>query len=183
MSLKFKLDPEKVVNAVAFFAANCRSATKMKICKLLYFADKEHLLRYGRPITGDTYVRMVFGPTPSVGLNLMRGLASSRLTALFQSKVAVHGNDIRALSSPDLNVFSKSDLQIMQKTCEKYGFLTASQLSRHSHREPTWAKTPENQLIDFELFFEGHPEASSTLDLLKEECAPQEAHTAQIVHT
>ena len=178
MALKFKLDPEKVVNAVAYFASNCDGATKMKICKLLYFADKEHLLRYGRPITGDSYVRMTYGPTPSVGLNLMRGLASSRLTALFQSKIAVHANDVRALSSPDLSVFSKSDLRVMQHVCEKYGRLAASQLSRVSHKEPSWKKTSANQLIAFELLFEGHPEANATLELLKEECAPQEVRAA-----
>ncbi len=183
MALKFSLDPEKIVNAVAYFAAQCRNATKMKICKLLYFADKQHLLRYGRPITGDTYVRKTYGPTPSAGLNMMRGQASSRLTALFQSKVAVHSNDVRPLSSPDLNVFSKSDLRVMQEVYKTYGHLTAAQLSRLSHREPSWKKTHSNQLIDFELFFEGHPEATATLDLLKEESRPRKARPAELVHT
>ena len=182
MSLKFKLDPEKIVNAVAFFASKCDGATKMKICKLLYFADKEHLLRYGRPITGDSYVRMTYGPTPSAGLNLMRGMASSRLTVLFQSKIAVHANDVRALSSPDLSVFSKSDLRVMQEVCEKYGRLNASQLSRASHKEPSWKKTPENKLIAFELLFEGRPEANATLELLKEEGGSEEVRSAELAN-
>jgi uncharacterized phage-associated protein len=169
--IRFKLDPEKIVNAVAYFSSNCPGATKMKICKLLYFADKEHLLTYGRPITGDTYVRMPYGPTPSAGLNMMRGRASSRLTKMFQDKISVQNNEVRALSSADLNVFSRSDLRIMKQVIEQYGSLTAAQLSTISHREPTWKKTGENRLIDFELFFEGRPEAEATLELLKEERA------------
>lgn len=176
MALRFNLDPERAVNAIAFFAEKCPSSTKMKICKLLYFADKEHLLRYGRTITGDTYVRMQYGPTPSVGLNMMRGQASSRLTARFQERLAIHGNEVRALTSPDLKVFSKSDLNVMQEVCEKYGRLTAAQLSRLSHQEATWKRTKENRLIDFELFFDGRPDAAPTLDALREELTPENSH-------
>lgn len=167
--MRFGLDSEKAVNAIAYFSTKCPGATKMKVCKLLYFSDKEHLLQYGRPITGDTYVRMPWGPTPSAGLNMMRGRAPSRLTALFQEKITVQGNVVRVLSSPDLRVFSRSDLRIMQQVFEKYGRLTAAELSRLSHREPTWQKTGENQLIDFELFFAGRPDAELTLELLRED--------------
>lgn len=181
--LKFSLDPEKAVNAIAFFSAKCPDATKMKVCKLLYFSDKEHLLSYGRPITGDAYVRMEYGPTPSAGLNMMRGRAPSRLTALFQQKIAVHGKGVRALSSPDLRVFSKSDLRVMEQVFEEYGRLTAAQLSKLSHKEPAWQKTAENQLIDFELFFEGRPEAGITLELLRggrQAERPRRARSAKI---
>jgi uncharacterized phage-associated protein len=53
--VRFQFDPEKFVDAVAYLAQACPSSTKLSICKLLYFADKEHLLRYGRPILGDHY--------------------------------------------------------------------------------------------------------------------------------
>ena len=33
-----------------------------KICKILYFADREHLSKYGRSITGDVYIAMTYGP-------------------------------------------------------------------------------------------------------------------------
>jgi uncharacterized phage-associated protein len=167
--LRFKFDPEKAVNAVAWFAAHFPNATKMKLCKLLYYADKEHLLRYGRPITGDIYVRMKYGPTPSTGLNMMRGKAASKLTAMFQAKLAVHGNEVRALATPDLNVFSRSDIRTLEEIGKRYGRYTAKQLSDLSHKERTWKKTPENCFIDFELMFEGRPDAAETLGMLKAE--------------
>jgi uncharacterized phage-associated protein len=167
--IRFQLDPEKIVNALSLVATRCPRATKMKVCKLLYFADKEHLLQYGRPITGDTYVRMTYGPTPSTGLNLMRGMAASRLTAMFQGKIAIHGNEVRPLTSPDLRVFSRSDLRVLEEISERYGKYNAAQLSKLSHQEAAWIKTPANGLIDFELMFEGRPDAAMTLRLLKEE--------------
>jgi len=44
----------------------------MKLSKLLYFVDKEHLLSYGRTVIGDRYIKMEFGPVPSSGYNLMK---------------------------------------------------------------------------------------------------------------
>jgi Protein of unknown function (DUF4065) len=45
--------------------------TKWRICKLLFLADKLHLLRYGRPITGDAYYAMKLGPVPTNVLNVL----------------------------------------------------------------------------------------------------------------
>ena len=37
-----------------------------KIFKILWFADLYHLKKYGRTVTGDTYIAMNNGPVPSV---------------------------------------------------------------------------------------------------------------------
>src|SRR5712672_1956972 len=64
MTLKFK--PEKLVHGLVFFSsAGVSDLTKLKAAKLFYFADKEHLLRYGRPIIGDVYFALNLGPVPS----------------------------------------------------------------------------------------------------------------------
>ena len=34
----------------------------LKLIKLIYFLDREALLRWGRPVTGDRYVSMDNGP-------------------------------------------------------------------------------------------------------------------------
>ena len=49
-NIRFVFQPEKFVNAVAYLAQACPGSTKMTICKQLYYADKEHLVRFGRPI-------------------------------------------------------------------------------------------------------------------------------------
>ena len=167
--LCFTALPEKMVNAMAFFAEQCPGSTKMKIFKLMYYADKEHLLRYGRPITGDRYVRMEWGPTPSTSYDMAKGKAPLRQMTLFQSKLAVRGNSMKGLHSPDMRVFSRSDENVLREIVGQYGKLTAAQLSKLSHREAAWTKTPANRLIDFELMFSGRPDAALTLELLTEE--------------
>lgn len=171
--LRFSTRPDKTVNAMAFFAERCPGITKMKIFKLMYFADKEHLLRYGRPITGDRYVAMKWGPTPSASYDMTKGSAPSRQMSLFHSKLTVAGNSVKGLHSPDMKVFSRSDEQVLNEIADKYGKMTAAKLSNLSHKEAAWRQTPENKIIDFELMFQGRADAAITLELLRQDNAQQ----------
>src|ERR1700682_5712762 len=76
-NLTFQFDLEKLVQAIAYFSVNgIPGLTKLKIAKLLYFADKQHLLEFGRPIIGDVYFCMDLGPVPSLSLNEMSAFIS-----------------------------------------------------------------------------------------------------------
>jgi uncharacterized phage-associated protein len=48
------------------------SMSYIKLMKLLYLADREALIRWGRPITTDRYVSMDNGPVLSRIYNLIR---------------------------------------------------------------------------------------------------------------
>jgi len=57
---------EKTLNAILYIASKMGGAVDMhKLSKTLYFADSEHLSKYGRSITGDVYIKMKYGPVPS----------------------------------------------------------------------------------------------------------------------
>jgi uncharacterized phage-associated protein len=170
--ITFSVDSEKLVNAMAYIAERVPGSTKMILSKILYFADKEHLLAYGRPITGDVYIRMDHGPVPSLGLNLMRGKASTRQSVVYRAKMQTMPNhEIRVLSSPDLNYLSNSDCRELDASIEKYGKMTAKQLRDVSHHEETWKRTADNSPIPFELMFEGRQDAALMLELLSERVA------------
>src|SRR3989338_4477130 len=64
--IRFKFDLNKFTACVAYFARqDLPDLDKLKICKLLYYADKEHLIKYGKPVLWDTYIHMDNGPVPS----------------------------------------------------------------------------------------------------------------------
>ena len=61
--LTFEFNIEKLVQSIAFFSVSGVPAlTKLKVSKLLYYADKTHLLAQGQPIIGDVYFCMDWGP-------------------------------------------------------------------------------------------------------------------------
>ena len=179
--LKFAADPEKVVNTILFFASRCPSPTKMKISKLMFYADKLHLNRYGRPITGDTYIKMNFGPVPSMALNLMRHQAYYETASeLFDENLLVKGNDVLPLGKLNRQVFSRSDLAVMEEVLDKYGCHSATILSNASHDEPAWNNSEMNRKIDFERFFDTNEDSQRMLGLITSDETPiREPHSRE----
>lgn len=188
MTLRFK--PEKLAHALAFFSeSGIPDLTKMKAAKLLYFADKEHLLRYGRPILGDVYFCLDYGPVPSVALNEMSSATdkpevedSDRklLLQVLDVKRALFGAGYPVFKSKgkfDADVFSESELEVLRHVAKKYGPCTARQLVGKTHEDPTWATANQTRApggrtaIPYELFFVGASnEARQMLELFRAEC-------------
>ena len=74
---RFKVD--KLIACLAILAKHRVSKLdKLKAVKLLYLADKYHLLKYGRPIINDTYVHLDNGPVPSKALDIINDVAENR---------------------------------------------------------------------------------------------------------
>jgi uncharacterized phage-associated protein len=167
--LSFDFKPEKFVHAVAYVAGRKPNVTKKEICKLLFFADKEHLLRFGRPITGDTYFALEQGPIPSRGLDALNERGDRLNIEAVRKFGKLSGWTFQLERPADLKPLSKSDKQILEETMQRLGHLNAWQLEELSHLEPAWIKSERNERMDFELFFEGRPEAEPLKSILLEE--------------
>lgn len=172
MPIQFDLKPQKLASAIAYLAVRRPGLTKKQICKLLYFADKEHLLRYGRTITGDRYNALPQGHVPSAGLDVMNGrvrhVGAGPVEAL-RRYGKLNGWIFEVSHHPDMKVFSRSDREILDRIIQELGHLSAKQLEGLSHKEPSYKKTAANARVAFELFFEGHPEAEPVREALVEQ--------------
>ncbi len=64
--MPFSFSHRKATQALNFFAAKAGGKiNKMKALKLVFFADRYHLRKYGRPVVGDEYLAMNYGPVAS----------------------------------------------------------------------------------------------------------------------
>ena len=167
--IRFSFNPAKFVNAVIWFAAECHPCTKMKICKLLYFADKEHLLKYGRPIIGDTYYKLKDGPIPTKGLDRLRGRTGPATRALINESFAVMGWKVVPKRSADLSVFSKSDIRVLNSVKEKLGSLDVYALRDLSHEEHAYKESIPRDPIDFELIANDADDADALRSFMESE--------------
>src|SRR5450759_3309300 len=71
--ISFHFNPETFTQASAHVISGCQgSITRMKLFKLLYLADRAHLIKYARPILKDRYVNMDQGPVPSASYDLVK---------------------------------------------------------------------------------------------------------------
>jgi len=182
--IRFKFDPEKLVQVLAFFASRgVEDLDTMKAAKLLYFADREHLLKYGRPIVGDDYYCMLNGPIPTTALGQLQDMLSPSPTgdhdALFDEYFTVNRTAqyprLVSKKDPDLDVFSASDIEVLDGVLKTYGKKTSWQLRELTHMDECVRLADHERLarhtgsvrIPFEVFFRGSD--SKLLSLIEED--------------
>jgi uncharacterized phage-associated protein len=176
--IRFEFDPEKSVQALAYLASRgVKGLDVLKSAKLLYFADKMHLLKYGRPITGDQYFCMKHGPIPNVTLTLIQDALSTAPTGdseQIQEYFAVNRSPkypqlvLKGRKQPDLDVFSESDIEVLDEVVKRYGKFTGWKLRKLAHEEPDVKIADRRRmesgkgsiLMPVQLLFAGAPDQS-----------------------
>lgn len=138
---------QKTVQALNYFARRQGNRIdRMKAMKLIWLSDRLHLREYARTITGDQYFAMKLGPVPSTALNIAKQdtdrIDEDRL-AYAQKYLNRYYKKCISISEPDMDVFSETDLQVMNKIWDGYGKFTAEELSDMSHKFPEWATYSE----------------------------------------
>ncbi len=147
MTISFRANEDKTLEALVWIAEQRPGIDVFHVCKTLYFADKLHLNKYGRPITGDRYVAMADGPVPSLAY-AMAGLDSQRLPNHLLEKASIallrDSSDpvgqgyliLNARREPNLAVFSQSDVECLKIALNNCANLTFKQLWDLVHQEP-----------------------------------------------
>lgn len=136
----------------------------LKLYKLMYFAQQEHLCRFGRTIFDDTFKALHLGPVPTFTqkafeCHIMNDEMTENMRQFCQSfevtKVSNdHNKQVTRISStdkPDMDELSKSDVECLDNTIKKYGKMTAYALSDLSHGDQAWKDTREKMKEDPEM--------------------------------
>jgi uncharacterized phage-associated protein len=145
MPLKFKPKMDKIVELLLYLAHKRPGADKYQAVKFFYLADREHLNRYGRPITFEHYYALDYGPVASNALNLLEDdkhtLRKASVAALpFETETGKlkNGKETiyirRALREVNTDLFSKSDLRVFDEIIAKYGDASFEQLYNETHK-------------------------------------------------
>ena len=111
----FNLD--KALAVVLYLAIRTPRPSFMSIAKLMYFADKTFLERYGRLISSDCYVARQHGPVPSRTYHLLR---DSETYSAHGFKV-VDDYFIEAISAPDLGELAGREVECLDEIITRFG--------------------------------------------------------------
>jgi uncharacterized phage-associated protein len=148
MALSFRPKIEKIVELLLYLAHTRPNADKYQAVKFFYLADREHLRRYGRPITFDNYYALWFGPVASNALDILnekRGaLESVGIEKLpFELEAGTvktkAGKDAQTtfirkpLRDVNRDTFSESDLEVFDEILAQYGDATFDDLFKLTH--------------------------------------------------
>ncbi|TKJ30211.1 hypothetical protein CEE39_08385 [bacterium (candidate division B38) B3_B38] len=169
--ISFSFNIEKFVNAIAYFASKTERLDKFKAVKLLYLADRYHLIKYARPIIGDRYCKLTWGPVPSHSLDEIDAALDlpDFSTDLFNQYIKFDRKPkhpiLKTKKPIDLDVFSKSEIEALDFTLKKYGNKDFNELVRITHSHATFKKSEYE--IDYRLFFEEYPSSKDILELME----------------
>lgn len=165
----FNVDKNKTLNAALYVLNNLGEADYHKTFKILYFADQDHLKRYGRPVTGDAYQAMNFGPVPSFLYDIFK--AAEKGSHPFQEALVMSGlfavrreNNVpivTAKQQADVDELSDSELGALNLSIEENKGLNFEQLVNKSH-DDAWTEAAEK--LDIEMSYLKIAKAVGTSD-------------------
>ena len=151
--MNVQFDKEKTLNALLFVANRVQRKDFHKIFKIIYFADRQHLADWGRPITGDTYIAMDAGPVPSRlydMLKIVRGDSylsdTEGLSRFFHVE---HWMYVRPLQDADLNKLSPNEQEALSEAIRKYADLSYDEIKEKSH-DVAWRSTARDFAISWD---------------------------------
>lgn len=147
--------------AMAFIASRALPGlTKYKMCKLVFLADKYHLVRFGRPITGDRICAMEYGAVPSTTLDLLNAIINPNQTKgdpLRVEVLAKHFIVDRSFYNPHFKtrlepayeeILSQSDLDALQATIAAHGEKTFEELKSFTHEMFAFRKARADRISE-----------------------------------
>ena len=148
-----QFDKVKTLNALLFVANRVRRKDFHKIFKIIYFADRQHLVDWGRPITGDTYIAMEAGPVPSRMydmLKIVRGDSympdTEGLNRYFKVENWMYVNP---LQDADMAQLTPNEQEILSETIRKYADLSYDEIKEKSH-DVAWRSTARDFSISWD---------------------------------
>jgi uncharacterized phage-associated protein len=151
MPSQFEFQPEKAL-AVAAYLASRTGETMYTILKMVYLADRCHLERYGRPITGDNFIAMKEGACPSRiydSMKVLRGEHNNNYLPNSEKYLEVDPTtyDVSVKNMPSLDVLSASDIECLDEVVSILKRLGRWEIRKMAH-DAAWNKTNPNATMD-----------------------------------
>ncbi len=152
MAKQFDFEPEKALSATAYLAQRT-GETMYTILKMVYIADRIHLERYGRPITGDKFIAMPEGACPSKiydSMKVLRGEINNNYLPNSEQYLEVDPTtyDVIVKDMPSIDYLSASEIECLDETisilkrCGRWNI-------RDLAHDDAWRHTERNAEMDF----------------------------------
>ena len=139
--MRLRFNEAKVAQAAAvLLALRGGKMSYMKLVKLLYLADRESLLRWGRPLSTDVHVSMDHGPVLSQTLDLIYEDPSNVQGQVWSKYISAPANYEVQLVSTEFptDELSKAEKKLIASVFERFGKLSRWQIRDYVHELPEW---------------------------------------------
>lgn len=145
MLIEYKRNSAKIIEGLVWIANSCPGIDHYHVVKTCFVADKLHLNKYGRPVFGDIYIAMEYGPVPSYVLDVIntnkRNVSDDEMNKINLS-IQILSDNKRKLIYPkkiaDANYFSGTELECLNAALTMVRNMTLDELKVMTHKEKSW---------------------------------------------
>jgi hypothetical protein len=135
-----------IIESLCYLLVKLKKADKIHLIKLMYLADKYHLMNYGRTITGDEYFAFPKGPGGSKTmdvLNFKKNVLKDQMN--FAVKHFKKGKGYEYLPGEDCSIdqiemLSESDIESLDFALYNFGMMDKWNAVDYTHTLPEWKK-------------------------------------------
>jgi Protein of unknown function (DUF4065) len=169
LTIRFKFVPAKALAAILWMVREQSALDLHTLLKACYFADKEHLNRYGRPIFGATYRAMPFGPEPLEIYEMTKGepMWLAQLgRPFFPWRLDGYRLSLSDNIAPDGTALSDSDWEVLRAGFERSRSMTFSERTAATHGRD-WQRA-EFGRIDYSDMIDDGAERAARIEHLSE---------------
>jgi hypothetical protein len=167
MAAGFRFDRRKTLEALVYIAN--RESRVLWALKVLFFADKAHLQKYGRLITNDWYVKLVLGPVPSNAYDLIkvaRGDPKFAPDSLVSAALSATKYELLPKRKAELAYLSESDRECLDLALSQVSPLTLDALNKKTHSEPAYLEAALKKPLSLETLVRSLPNGDSVWDYM-----------------
>ena len=143
-----KLSLDKVVDVIRYFAASTKitSLYKVKLMKLMWYADALSFKIRGFAITGLIYQALPMGAVP-VGYNSIIDLKDIPCEEVDMGETNAYHFSLK--DAEEFPALSEDDKNILDTVIEKLGKMTKNEIISFMHKEQAYVETAPRDVIPF----------------------------------
>lgn len=139
---------QKLKEVVLYILNETQGLDYYHIFKVLYFAERDHLAKYGTRIVADEFYALPYGPVPTHFYDAIKD--KRQLKCKLSDVMTLAGEDASTVLLPkrayNPDYLSVSDIECLHKSIEENVHLTFAQLKNKSH-DSAWEATGHCQPI------------------------------------
>ncbi len=147
--LEFLLDREH--------GANNLLLGKVKLMKLLYFADFDHYFAHGASITGETYVKLDFGPVPRHADEILRKMGHEleelRVERVGSAAGFQYRYNLQDRSIRQAQYLTSQERDTLVAVVNRWRDSETSEIVSASHADPPWRMVRRGEEIPYHLVY------------------------------
>jgi len=146
-------DDAKLRELVLFIASLCQgdpSFGAIKLAKLLFFADFLAYARFGKPITGQEYHALEFGPAPKRLKFILSQMVREKAAGIQHEEVFAYERErVVPLRGALVGAFTPEEVALTSQLVRAWWGRTADEISGFSHRVVGWRTAKRRETISY----------------------------------